>query len=438
MLALGAALIWGAVLPVRAGEAVTLDALGLSDWGACAGAFEQALPAGARCFADQALNGMFDGALQRLGGRGQALFGQYFRVENRMRYSSANGGGLRGDLDFVVPLSFSASSVGEGHVRRALFLQEGLSRWEDRDGFRRNDVRHGMVYRHALSTEPGSGVAGASAFYQHNLERGHERFVAGMDYVGRWGVGTFHYYLPVTGWLPGRAGYEERAREGMELGLRLEMTDTLSLDLAAGRWEDDDGSGVWSAQERLGLKWQPHTWLDVAAGWDSDAASASLGLALRVPLHGGGRASSSRWRGLGLAGGGSATAPDIWRTDESVGRIRYAERIVQAARPRHGVREAQVRFLQDRAVNGAEIRLEVTLPSPASEDIRLRVQLVPGGGAHPAVAGRDYVDEPVAVTVPRGGDRAVVSMRLPKNPKMRRSRALSAVLLPFPGEGKGT
>ena len=66
---------------------------------------------------------------------------------------------------------------------------------------------------------PRAGVVGVSAWLQENLERGHQRVMAGLDYAGRWGSGSFSYFLPATEWRRARPGYEERAVEGMELGL---------------------------------------------------------------------------------------------------------------------------------------------------------------------------------------------------------------------------
>ena len=90
----------------------------------------------------------------------------------------------------------------------ALFLQWGLTRWTGDEGTRRDDMRWGVVRRVALSDAPGADVLGVSALFQHGVERGHGRLVAGVDYAGAWGCGWLHHFTPTTGWRPGRFGYE--------------------------------------------------------------------------------------------------------------------------------------------------------------------------------------------------------------------------------------
>ena len=46
-----------------------------------------------------------------------------------------------------------------------------------------------------------------------------------------------------------------------------------------------------------------------------------------------------------------------------------------------------VRFLQDNAGSGEDIKVEITLSAPASEAIHLLVQLVPGDGRESCGAG---------------------------------------------------
>ena len=96
----------------------------------------------------------------------------------------------------------------------ALFLQWGVSRYTDDRGMRRDDLRYGLVRRFALSDTPGADVFGVSGLFQQGLESGHERFVIGLDYAGRWGKSWFHHYTPTTGWRSGRSGFQERALGG--------------------------------------------------------------------------------------------------------------------------------------------------------------------------------------------------------------------------------
>ncbi|MCY4486612.1 MAG: hypothetical protein OXF11_05780, partial [Deltaproteobacteria bacterium] len=292
------------------------------------------------CLLDQALSGVVMEEVSRLAGeQGRFLFGDNFRIANRLRWSPG-GTGLNGDIDTVFPLSFGtalgpASMAPDGLKTEsdALFLQWGVSHWTDDKGMRRDDLRYGLVRRFALSDTPGVDVFGVSGLLQQGLESGHQRFVTGLDYAGSWGNGWFHHFLPTTGWRPGRSGFQERAIEGAELGLRLTPTTTIGLETALTRWEDKDASGKWRTGARVGLDWRPHPWLSFRAAWedtgDSDG-SASFGVRFSIPL-GGGHRERPRWAGLGLAGGGSgaeANAPDIWRPLDNVGPIQFAERAI--------------------------------------------------------------------------------------------------------------
>jgi len=66
------------------------------------------------------------------------------------------------------------------------------------------------------------------------------------------------------------------------------------------------------------------------------------------------------------------------------------------------------------------------LPSAAPEDIRVEVRLVPGSGANPAVPGEDFVDEPVALTIPAGATAGTVSIQLLRNGDQQENRSLGA------------
>ena len=355
---------------------------------------------------------------------GRTWFGANFQIDNRLGVSIADGG-LLGDLDTVVPLAaFSASETDAGPV---YFVQNGLTRWTDAHGFRRNDLRHGIVHRFPGPGWARDGLFGVWAFFQQNLERGHQRVVTGFDYTGRWGNATLNYYVPSTKWRPGRPGYEERALEGMEMGLQFAATDTIDLTAAAGRWETADGSNGWDTRARAGVGWSPHVWLRLGAQWETVGnADDALGMraAVTIPLGRGSRG-FPRWRGLGLAAENSK--PDLgelWRPVSGIDRIEVAERSVPIVNSSPAA-TATVRFLQESVDTGATVRVEVLLASPATADTRLAVRLVPGGGGNPAVPGEDYVDETVRVTIARGTASAVVSFRLLDNPGLETPRTLS-------------
>jgi len=306
---------------------------------ACANAPEGS--ASTDCLVDQALNKGMEEFSRFASERGRFLFGNNFRIVNRLSLSPG-GTGLDGDIDTVFPLSFgtalgpvSTAPDGPRTGSDALFLQWGVSRWTDDKGMRRDDARYGLVRRFALSDTPGADVVGVSALLQRGLEsrHQHERFVFGLDYAGSWGNGWFHHYTPTTGWRPGRSGFQERALEGAELGLRLTPTPTIGLETALTRWEDKDGSGRWRTGARVGLDWRPHPWLSFRTAWedtDDGDGSASFGVRFSIPL-GGGHRERPRWEGLGFAGGESgpeANAPDIWRPLDNVRPIEVAERAI--------------------------------------------------------------------------------------------------------------
>ena len=306
---------------------------------ACANALEGS--ASTDCLVDQALNTI---VMEEVSGfvseQGGILFGDNFRLVTRLSWSPTGGTGLVGDIDAVFPLAFGTASDpvsmapdGTGTESDALFLQWGVSHWTDDVGVRRDNLRYGLVRRFALSNTPGAGVLGASGLLQQGLESGHQRFVVGLDYAGSWGTGWFNQYTATTGWRPGRSGFQERALEGAELGLRLTPTTTIGLETALTRWEDKDDLGKWRTGARVGLDWRPHPWLSFRTAWEDTGqsdGSASFGVRLSIPL-GGGHRERPRWEGLGLAGAGSgseANAPDIWRPLDNVRPIQVAEQAI--------------------------------------------------------------------------------------------------------------
>lgn len=393
---------------------------------ACGPVFEGSRTAGVDCLSGE-FGGFLVGAAARLAeSEGRAVLGENFRVVHRLSWSPF-GEGLSGNLDAVIPLGFlSGGEDAAAGAGRAVFLQQGVTRWRDKEGFRRNDARLGAGYRFALSDAPGADVLGVQAVVQENLERGHRRLVAGFDYMGRWGSGSLQHYVPASGWLPGRAGYEERPVGGTRLGLRFDATTTVSVDLSFARW-DGAGPGRPADDGRVAVGWRPHPWLSFetgVAGVGSAAESGAFRALLRVPLGGGGD-KLPRWNGLGVAGGSNASV-DLWRPIENVERLETVERAVAPARPR--LEEILARFLQDSASTGGVVDVEISIPAALDRDLALELRLGPGDGDNPAVAGEDFVDEPVAATIPRGETSARVSIRLLHNAGMRAERSLSVAL----------
>ena len=309
---LGPALVAASALALGGAAAQAADADAIPSWvwdGAtgCGETFEGGFSVGAHCLADRLGSVVADEAAHLVGEQGRALFGENFRFVHRLSWSPF-GEGVAGNLDAVIPLSFATGRSAEGVQQNALFLQQGLTRWRDSEGFRRNDLRYGTAWRFALSDEPGADVLGFSTLLQENLERGHQRLATGLDYAGRWGSGWLQHFMPVTDWLPGRPGYEERPLGGTELGFRLDVTTTLSADAALARWEDD-GAGRESLESRFGLGWRPHPWLGLRTGWAS-------GLSGRIGHRPPGRERPAGRRAQGRAAVGGPRRPG--------GRRRYA------------------------------------------------------------------------------------------------------------------
>ena len=382
---------------------------------------------GARCVGNR-MGGLFlDEATQFMTEQGRAMFGENFRLVHRMTWSPF-GNGLAGELDMVVPLAAAGAARAGADVEElhgsAFFFQQGVTRWTDKHGLRRNDLRLGTAFRFTLPrASVDEEVFGVSALVQENVERGHQRLVFGMDYAGRWGRAALHHYTPTTNWRPGRSGYDERAVGGSELSLRFDLTSTLSLDTALGWWERD-AAGRSAAEGRLGLGWRPHPYLRLNAGTGlgPDGESGSFLLSLNIPF--GGPRKPPRWEGLGTFGAvDTSGGADMWRPVENVNRIQTIERVAAQEGAQEG--DVSTRFLQSSAASGDEIGVEVSLSAPAAEDIRLSVSLAPGGGDNPAVAGVDFVDEPAIVTIREGDTSAQVTFQLLDNPDLSTDRTLS-------------
>ena len=120
---------------------------------------EDAFSGVAGCATDRVIADLLGETMALTEQQGQALFGENFRIVNRLGFS-AFGHGMQGDIDAVLPLTSLSSVTAEGDIERALFVQSGLTRWTDGHGFRRNDMRHGLVYRFVGSDGPGDGIFG--------------------------------------------------------------------------------------------------------------------------------------------------------------------------------------------------------------------------------------------------------------------------------------
>lgn len=289
---------------------------------------ENELSAASDCVVDQVFSGLASVTLQYIDERGKMLFGEHFHLDHRLGLTSA--GRLSADLDAVFPVN-SFASASDNAATRAFFFQKGLTRWRDEHGVQHNDMRFGAVHRFALYDRVGAGVLGTSLFLQTNLERGHARMVSGLDYVDGWGQGSLSYYVPVTGWRPGRWGYEERALAGVEFEVDFDATRAIDVRAAVGHWESKDGTGEWVTRGRFSIGWQPHPWFALRGNWDilgADPDGLGIHAIVTIPFGGVGTP-RPRWRGLGFGDSGHDEGLDpgkLWSSVGIAGRIEVAER----------------------------------------------------------------------------------------------------------------
>ena len=395
---------------------------------ACEPTLQDGLSEGSGCMAGWAVNHLLlDAATRFATSQGQALFGEHFRIVNTMSFSPIEGT-VSGGVDVVLPLASSTLPGAGPSETGAFFLQQGVTRWVDDRGLARNDFRFGAVRRFDLSDEAApTGFLGVSAFVQQSREFQHTRLVAGSDYAGRWGRGSLNLFIPTTGWQPAHIGYEERALAGIELGLKSDLTTTLSMSTFIGRWEEEDGLGGWSTNGRMAFGWRPHPWLDIGVAWNGlGTSNDNKAMRVRFSMPLGEARNPLRWEGLGLVGGGPGpSALDPWTPVDNIDVVQVGSR---ESGSDYLASEASVLFLQDSAFGGDQIGLEVYLPAVTPGDLDLIVTLEPGTGDNPAVPGVDFVDEPIPVTIRAGTSSAVVTVQLPLNSDLNEARSLSAMV----------
>ena len=412
--------------PVHAGEYEQFIERYLNSVKSCRSAINLTPESGTRCIADIGVNHLLEKGVDLANKQGKKAFGKEFQVVSQLNWSSVSGEAeVTGDLDVVAPLSFSGGQFKSGRFS-SVFQQQGVTRFRDTSGSLRNNFRHGVAYRFRLSDAADSDIVGLSSFLLHDAEHQHKVVVLGLDYAGRWGTGALRYFRPQTGWQYGISGLEQRALEGIEIGMRINLTSAIDLDTTMYRWEADDDSGRWDNGSRLELGWRPHTWLKLVAGYDKSRerkANREFRMEVEIPLGGPSGLPRPRWVGLGnrLVRDGT-TESDLWRPVKGIGRIKFATR---TNTPRQGAdQEINVRFLEPDVDSGQAVRVEVFVKSPASSDIAVIVRLEPGNGINPAVAGEDFVDQPVHTTIRQGTTNTVVSIPLIRNDDMEAPRSL--------------
>ena len=419
--------------PSHADELVKPAGFPLQAVQACSSEMNHSGAQGVNCVIDTGLNRMLKQGVQMAEEQGKAQLGEAFQIHSRLNVTSKDGRtDVSGDLDVIAPLSFT-NVGGPMNVPASFFTQQGVTRFTDSSGAMRNDFRHGVAYRFRLNRQADADVFGISSFYQQSAEYQHRVMVLGMDYAGRFGSGAIRYFNPMSGWQQHlHTGMEQRPLQGMELSGKFGITTAIDLSATRYRWEADDGSGRWEDGTRFALTWKPHTYLRVKAGYDHAThrrADTEMRMEVEIPFGEPRGTPRPYWRGFGerLA---FNSAPDsaLWRPVEGIGQIALATRA-----PGTLVADGQpvgIRFLAPQVDSGDAVRVEVFVQNPASEDINVIVHLEPGDGVNPAVAGEDYVDEPVYVTITKGTLSTVVSIPLLMNESMTQARTLSVSVAP--------
>ncbi len=417
----------------------------------CASAMENGFNQSTTCVIDRALDRALPAALDLMESSGAQAFGDRFSITDRLSYSY--DGGLRGEFDVILPLAGGQSGYayddGKATLQPqhagALFMQQGASIWVDEDGYKRHDLRVGLV-RRFQPTRHRADLLGLSLFQQHNMEYGHSRSVIGMDYVtGPSSEAALHYYLPTSGWLNTVPGYEEHAMQGAEASASLDLPLSLKMRGAIGQWQVP-GEPIHSRTSELGLSWTYNRWTELSTNWreseveDSGSSGFSVNLKINIPLGGGGDSSPGAIKDLfrhaatRVAAGARQSASNLqdkaWRPSKHKGEILYVRRaIVEVDAPQAEVLKAE--FVQDMARTGNSVRVKVSIPEAASEDQRYLLRLHPGAGDNPAVEGEDFHDEPIVVQINQGERETFTAVRLLLNSAMQTPRSLDVSIAPW-------
>ena len=395
---------------------------------------------------------------------GQSIISEHFQIKNRLNYRSNNDVGVQGDLDIVLPLVDREVDIAAGFDRNSeegkekrqkalknansfasgvstqsnLFVQQGVTRWQDDQGTQRNDMRWGLVYRFNLSPVAGENILGFATFVQQNAERGHNRVVSRYDYNGKWGQSWVNYYRPTTSWVDGRDGYQERAIGGSELGHQIKLTDTVSTNIQATEWQSTDINtpNAINRTESIGINWKPHPWVSFSHEYQNTTKSEEPVLEhqfnLNIPLGRDTSRALPRWKGLGVLGNNQEANPDvIWEPVENLREIKYVERV----KPVVVVKDAKIEFLAGEVKSGNEIGIKVELPNVATEDTKLFVRLEPGKAnpekgrtGVPAVPGEDYDETPIEILVAKGTSSAEGKVKILLNRDMTEQRLVKVIV----------
>ena len=384
------------------------------------------------CAVDSTVGFFFERGADVLSQHGKRVFGHGFHIQQSLDYSVAGDGKVRGDLDAVIPLMNISGGAANSLPQGALFLQNGITRWSDEFGFDRSDTRIGLVHRFTDNGIRQNHLWGISAALQQNLERGHERHVFGADYVGTWGIGYINHYAVQSGWREGRPGFQERAIGGSEIGVKLSPTTAINLDISTGVWDSQQQLGASVRQNRVALAWKPHPYLQISSTWrggNQTDERNDMRISFVKPL--GVKRGKAQWAGLGIANRGEVNAEELWRTVDSENRIEVIERKAPVSGVTAG--DVTVRFLRENFQSGGELRLQAQVADAVANPVRVVVQLMPGEGANPAIAGEDFPAEPIEIVIAQGATVGVAEVDLPLNPNLKSRRTVRVEIIEVGG-----
>ncbi|MBE8158428.1 MAG: hypothetical protein HAW59_03445, partial [Betaproteobacteria bacterium] len=228
-----------------------------------------------KCYAGEEMGAVIKDIATLAEKRGKRVFGEEFKVINRIRYSKY-GKSLGGDWDAVLP--------GEKIV-----WQMGMSKWRHRKEISRQDMRYGAVYRFADAEAWHGGMLGLWGFLQHDALQKHARTAFGGEYEGKYGRAGLAYYAPLSGWQQGRAGYREKALGGGDINMRLNLGRKWSLNARMSYWDSAYLLGVRKAGGNLRMDYAPRSWLKWSGAWRlrSGRDLLSLHARIKMPLGGG-------------------------------------------------------------------------------------------------------------------------------------------------------
>lgn len=162
-------------------------------------------------------------------------------------------------------------------ARNHVFTQLSWNRTQGRNGYASGDTLNaGLGYR--FLSESRKYLYGINTFFDHTLERGHNRMSVGADVqTSELGV-SMNKYFPVSDWKALDDYIEERASSGIDLELqgRLPELPSWQANLKGYQWSSNQAMQQQTTfGYEVGLQWQPVNALVIEAGLRDEQAAAA-------------------------------------------------------------------------------------------------------------------------------------------------------------------